>query len=286
MIDLRALQPWLERESHATDCVAAPLAARMAALLDQPEQGWSDGDAIPASWYVMLFGPTQPQSTLGADGHPPKGGLLPPVPWPRRMFAGRRVGFEGALRIGDRVTRHSRVTAITAKQGRSGPLCLVTLRHTLHTARGLAVTEEQDVVYRPAPPPGGAACAPSAAPHAAPPREAAGTRTLVPDNTLLFRYSAVAYNAHRIHYDEAYAREVEGYPGLVVNGGLSTLLLWRLAEHACGTALRRSATRNLRPLFAGRPLTLNVGQVQGGQAAAWVLDDQGAVAIEAELELA
>jgi 3-methylfumaryl-CoA hydratase len=111
-------------------------------------------------------------------------------------------------------------------------------------------------------------------------------QTLVPDSTLLFRYSAVTNNAHRIHYDSAYAREVEGYPALVVNGGLSTLLLWELAERSLGGSLRRSVTRNLKPLFVDRALTLHVAAADNGRAAAWVTDDRGAIAIEADLELA
>ena len=294
MIDLAPLLPWLAREERATDTLNASLTARLAALLDAPQQAWPAGTPVPASWYVQLFGPTAQQSTLGPDGHPPKGGLLPPVPWPRRMFAGRRVQFPGDLRIGDEVTRVSCVTAIEPKSGRSGEMCFVTLRHTLSTPRGLAVVEEQDVVYRPAIDQQAALSAGSArstgpastATTATAPRRASFSRTLVPDTTLLFRYSAVTHNAHRIHSDLAYAREVEGYPGLVVNGGLSTLLLWQMVgQHVAGT-LRRSATRNLKPLFADRALTLCAAPgAHPGLLQAWVQDDSGAVAIDAELEL-
>ncbi len=287
MIDLQPLLPWLEKASEATDVVCAPLTARLAALLDQQTQAWPGGKAIPSSWYVMLYGPTELQSRLGPDGHPPKGNVLPPVPYPRRMFAGRRVEFPGDLRIGDEVRRVSRVTAITPKRERSGPMCFVTLRHELHTERGLAVIEEQDVVYRPeigqaadtSKPP-----APDAAP--APRQPAAFTATLVPETTLLFRYSAITNNTHRIHYDVTYTREIEGYPDLVVNGGLSTLLLWEFAEQSAGAKLTRSSTRNLFPLFVGRPLTLNVSAAQGGKSSAWVADSTGKIAIEAELEFA
>lgn len=165
-------------------------------------------------------------------------------------------------------------------------MCFVTLRHTLSTLRGLAVVEEQDVVYRPAADVQSAAAPAVPAPTAVPRREAAVSRIVVPDPTLLFRYSAVTNNAHRIHYDIAYAREIESYPGLVVNGGLSTLLLWEMVGRHFPGRLRNSVTRNLRPLFAGRPLTLCAAPgAREGQIQAWVQDDTGAVAIDAELEV-
>lgn len=292
MIDLSPLLPWLDREERAIDTLGASLTARLAALLDEPHRVWNHGDQVPTNWYVQLFGPTEPQSSLGPDGHPPKGGLLPPVPWPRRMFAGRRVQFAGDLRIGDEVERVSRVVSIQPKSGRSGETCFVVLRHTLSTSRGLAVVEEQDVVYRPAVV-NGSITAGSAEQKTALPGPAKATcpatitRTLVPETTLLFRYSAVTNNAHRIHYDMAYAREVEGYPGLVVNGGLSTLLLWQMVGKHFPGRLRRSTTRNLKPLFEGRQLTLCAASGErGGQIRAWVQDDSGAVAIDAEMEIA
>jgi 3-methylfumaryl-CoA hydratase len=288
MIDLALLLPWLERETRAVDTVSASLTARLAALLDRPQRKWSDGDAVPASWYVQLFGPTAPQSVLGPDGHPPKGELLPPVPWPRRMFAGRRIELPGDLKVGDEVVRTSRVTAIEPKTGRSGEMCFVTVRHELTTRRGLAVVEEQDVVYRPALEQG--ASTPAAAQGKSATgepvmRQAQFVRTLVPDTTLLFRYSAITNNAHRIHYDLPYARDVEGYPALVVNGGLSTLLLWELAGKSFDGRLHKSTTRNLKPLFVDRTITLcaSSGAREGG-VQAWVQDDTDAVAIEADLE--
>lgn len=285
MIDLEALKPWLKHERQAKDRIAEPLTSRLAALLDRAPQAWSEGCAIPSCWYVMLFGPVEPQSRLGPDGHPPKGDLLPPVPWPRRMFAGRRVEFAGELRIGDEITRRSRVTAITAKEGRTGPMCFVTLRHELHTPRGLAVIEEQDVVYRPAATKQ-AAETPALAPPGFDATTATCSQTLTPDNTLLFRYSAVTNNAHRIHYDQTYTRDVEGYPDLVVNGGLSTLLLWELAERFTERRILRSSTRNRRPLFVNRPLSLHVKAIDAQHATAWVLDADGQLAIEASLEFA
>lgn len=284
MIDTAAFQAWLERGHEASDTVSATLTARLAALLDRAPADWSAGAELPPQWYVQLFGPLAPQSALAADGHPPKGDLLPPIPLPRRMFAGRRVEFLGELRVGDVVSRQSRVTDITPKQGKSGPMCFVTLRHELSTARGLALVEEQDVVYREA---AGEGARPAPSMPAEPVPVAAHRKTLTPDPTMLFRYSAVTFNAHRIHYDLPYATGEEGYPGLVVNGGLSTLLLWDLASARLGRRLRRSATRNLRPLFEGRPLSLALSEPDAqGRLDAWIEDDTGAMALRAELELA
>jgi 3-methylfumaryl-CoA hydratase len=203
------------------------------------------------------------------------------------MFAGRRVEFAGDLRIGDAVSRLSRVSAITPKHGRSGPLCFVTFRHELSTPRGLAIVEEQDVVYRPAA--NDETDAPmrqAEGPMRVPDLQPIASRTLIPDATMLFRYSAITYNAHRIHYDANYARDIEAFPDLVVNGGLTTLLLWEMAVECFGRPLRRSNSRNLQPLFVDRPVTLCVAQAsQKGMVDAWVQNDEGAVAVHAELEI-
>lgn len=285
MMDLPDYSSWLGREERSQEALGATIPSRLVALLDRPFHDWTDGEAIPAHWYVHLFGTTAAQSTLGPDGHPPKGNLLPPVAWPRRMFAGRRVEFSGNLRIGDRVERISRVAAMTPKTGRSGPMFFVTLRHELQTAGSLAVVEEQDIVYRPAVSPD--AGAPPAQEASAPVLPAATvSRVVTPDPTMLFRYSALMNNAHRIHYDAAYAREVEGFPALVVNGGLTTLLLWELAVDSFGVSLRRSSTRNLKPLFVNRPIRLNLAPGDGEAGfVAWAEDDTGAVAVRAELEV-
>lgn len=285
MIDLEVLKPWLHRETRVLDTVSASLVARLAALLDYSKPPiW--GSTIPTNWYLVLFGCTERQSLLATDGHPHKGDLLPPIPWSRRMFAGRRVEFPGDLQVGDEVVRTSCVTAITPKQGRAGPMCFVTLRHELHTCRGMAVIEEQDLVYLPGVQTQAAGletASTGTVVRQAP--LAAFTCSLVPDATLLFRYSALTNNAHRIHYDSAYARDVEGYPDLLVNGGLSTLLLWDFAERSLRARLRCSITRNLKPLFVSRALSINVATLHNGRAAAWVEDESGTMALEAKLEL-
>lgn len=290
MIDVKMLQPWLEREQHASETIASVLTARLACLLDHPHRDWPVEAAIPPQWYVQLFGPVALQSSLAADGHPPKGDLLPPVALPRRMFAGRRVDFRGDLRIGDTVSRRSRVTSITPKSGRGGEMCFVTLRHELSTARGLAVVEEQDIVYKEA---AGAGTVVTGAPAhvdrqaAAQRPKASFSKTLSPDTSMLFRYSAITFNAHRIHYDQGYTKGTEDYPDLVVNGGLSTLLLWEFVSASLNGRLKRSATRNLKPLFVDRAMTLCASEPQAdGTVCAWIDDHTGDQAMQATLEVA
>jgi 3-methylfumaryl-CoA hydratase len=275
------LEEWIGREEKAHDEVTAPAVRRFAALLDLSPDDYRRGTTIPGPWYVVLFGPEARQSTLGPDGHPAKGQFLPPVPLPRRMFAGRRVSFHAPLAIGDEVTRISRIQAITPKQGRSGAMCFVTVRHDIAGPRGLAVVEQQDLVYREATP---AAAAKREAVPAQP--EPEWTRAVTPDPTMVFRYSAITYNAHRIHYDRPYTREKEGYPDLVVNGGLTTSLLWELARSQTGSEIRSSASRNVKALFVGRPATLCGRRADSGKVRVWALDADGELALEAELEMA
>ena len=277
------LQEWVGREEAAHDEVTLPAVRRLAALLDLAPDEYRRGQAIPGGWYVVLFGAEARQSALGPDGHPAKGQFLPPVPLPRRMFAGRRVWFHERLRIGDEVSRVSRIASITPKQGRSGAMCFVTVRHEISSPRGLAVVEEQDLVYREASPAAPARREASPAPQ---PDPLDWTRTLTPDPTMVFRYSAITFNAHRIHYDAAYAREQEGYPDLVVNGGLTTSLLWEFAQSRTGTAIKSSASRNVKALFVNRPLTLCGRRAGAERVRVWALDADGELALDAELELA
>jgi 3-methylfumaryl-CoA hydratase len=273
------LDGWIGRTQSATDQMTRQAALRTAALLDLPSEGLTDGAALPQGWYALLFGALAPQSQLGPDGHPRKGDFLPPVSLPRRMFAGRRVAFHAPLRIGDEVERESEIAKIEPKQGRSGRMTFVTVIHRIR-ARGTAlVTEEQDIVYREAAQPG----APAAAAQA-PPGDAAWSRSVTPDPVMVFRYSALTYNGHRIHYDADYTRSVESYPERVVNGGLTTLLLLELARTKLARPLATLATRNLRPLFVDRPITLSGRPTEGG-VELWVTDADGALALSASAEL-
>jgi 3-methylfumaryl-CoA hydratase len=269
---------WIGRARSVSDTLAASLVRRLAATLDCD----TPADAVPPHWLPsLLFDDAEPTRTLGPDGHPAKGEFLPPVPLPRRMLAGRRVRFHAPARIGQAFSRVSTIERIEEKQGRSGRLVFVTLRHATAGPDGPAMTELQDIVYRE---PGGDSPAPR---RPEPMPDPVWRELRTPDTLLLFRYSAICFNGHRIHYDADYARDAEGYPALVVNGGLSTLLLLDAASRRAGRAIVGFAARTASPLFCGRALSL-CGAATGadGCATLWIEDDAGAVALRVEVEFA
>jgi 3-methylfumaryl-CoA hydratase len=255
--------------------MTAPAARRLAAMLDRDPPPLHRGAEVPPHWIAVLFDDAQPQSKLGPDGHPAKGEFLPPVPLPRRMLAGRRVAWGAPLRIGEALVRRSEIAAITPKQGRSGQLVFVTVRHTVTGPGGVVATEEQDIAYREAHSSGTkAAEAPAPAP------DAAWWQPFAPDPVLLFRYSALTFNGHRIHYDADYARHVERYPGLVVNGGLTIMMLLEAALRHHPGRLEAADIRTLRPLTAGRPATLfGTAPAGDGTRTLWAADENGAMAL-------
>jgi 3-methylfumaryl-CoA hydratase len=283
-MDDAALREWAGRSETAEDEVSTGLIRRLAALLDRDPAGIAAGTPLPEGWHSVLFVPLAPQSGLGADGHPKKGDFLPPVDLPRRMFAGRRTRFMAPIRVGDAVRRTSTITSVAPKQGRSGRMVFVTIRHAI-AAAGLgvdSVVEEQDLVYRgpPEPPPAEAPAPPE--PPALP--VGAHREEFRPDPVLLFRYSAVTFNGHRIHYDADYTRGIEGYPALVVNGGLTALFLMELAKTRLRRRLVAFATRNARPLFANRPASLACHPEGPNRLRLWALDDRDRIAVEATAE--
>lgn len=285
MVDKESLASWIGRTQEQRSEVSHVLAQRLGALLDKSTT-FAGGDALPPHWYGILFGETALQSTLAQDGHPAKGDFLPPVPFPRRMFAGKRVRFVGELPLGEAVSKTSTIQSIEFKEGRSGPMCFVTVRHDISGRGGVALIEEQDIVYRQAAAKEAAPSAPAPAREPdTPPGVVLAETVITPDETMLFRYSAITFNAHRIHYDAAYARDVERYPGLVVNGGLTLLLMWQFA-HDQGLRFVASDSRNRRPVFAGRPLRLQLLDDGAKGKSLVALDAQGEVAIQARLEVA
>ncbi len=273
-----ALKQWVGRTESQVDHVTLPAIERLAATLDRADPAPRPGDVVPRGWYSILFPRVVRRSEIGADGHPKRGDFLPDVPLPRRMFAGRRTRFHSDLRIGDEVRKDSAIASVEAKQGRQGPMVFVTVRAEISSPRGLAIVEEQDIVYRGEPDPN----APPAAPQAAP-GTAVWSASVTPDEVMLFRYSALTFNGHRIHYDHPYATRVEGYPGLVMNGGLTTLLLYELARARARAPVAEMHSRNVRPLFANRPIAL-CGEPagDGGTATLWALDPEGALALSAQ----
>lgn len=282
-IDVALLQQWQGRQETWFDEVTAfPLRA-LKASLEAPYAGSGEpGDELPPLWHWLYFLPLHARSMLGEDGHARKGEFLPPVPLPRRMWAGGRFEFLSALRVGDRIKRVSTIVSVKFSQGRSGRLVFVTVRHEIFVGDVMRVWEEHDIVYRDAPRPD--------APQVEPVAAAAGVwrRQALPDEVLLFRYSALTFNGHRIHYDRRYATQLEHYPGLVVHGPLvATLLLDLLQRELPGRGLKTFSFRAVRPSFDGAPLFLN-GELQanGQGARLWASDADGWLTMEATAGLA
>jgi 3-methylfumaryl-CoA hydratase len=276
------LRDWMGRvETRSDDVTAAPLAG-LNALLDGDSAPPLPGSDLPALAHWLYFVPLVPQRRVGADGLAPPGDFLPPVPLPRRLWAGARLQFMHPLRIGDEMQRTACITDVRARQGRTGALVFVSVRHEIRSALGLALTDTHDLVYRDAP----LAAVPRAAPVQAPTGEAF-SRRVMPDPVLLFRYAALTGDSHRIHYDRAYATQVEGYPGLVVQGPLvAMLLLQMLYSRQPGAHLTRFEVRARVPLFDLHAFTLcgrtEAGPGRGdGRARLWVRDHAGRLAMEA-----
>ncbi|MFJ2172174.1 MaoC family dehydratase N-terminal domain-containing protein [Streptomyces sp. NPDC087851] len=271
---------WKGRREEAEDTLSADTASRLAATLDHAPAGTG---AAPLLAHWLCFLPRAPHSDLGPDGHPRRGGFLPPVRLPRRMWAGGDLRFPRALRTGVPVRRTSVVADVRESEGRSGPLVFVTVDHELRQEGALVLTERQDIVYRAA-----AGHAGSVAAQERPPEEAPAPgiwqRSLVPDPVLLFRYSALTFNAHRIHYDRPYARQEEGYPGLVVHGPLTaTLLLDLYVRQRPGARVTGFRFRGVRPAFDGRELTLHATPTGAG-AVLYAADDRGRTVMSAEVD--
>jgi 3-methylfumaryl-CoA hydratase len=255
----------------------------LSATLDRNDPLPQAGTELPPLWHWLYFLPGQRQSELGPDGHARRGGFLPPVPLPRRMWAGGRLAWHAPLRVGESMERVSRIASVTHKSGRSGDLVFVLVRHEVRSAQGLALTEEHDIVYRPLARPGEAVPPPQAAPADAP-----WSREIVPDPVLLFRYSALTFNGHRIHYDRSYVTGVEGYPGLIVHGPLIATLLADLARRQRPDATLGSFSfRAVRPTFDLHPFSVNGKPSEDGRGAQlWARDHEGWLTMQAEAQFA
>jgi len=281
---MQGLASWIGRSQTVRDTMVPTPVAALAATLDHDAAAVPPGTPLPPLWHWLYFLPLHRHSELGPDGHARRGGFLPPVPLPRRMWAGSQFEFRSPIRIGDTVERRSTITSVLEKEGRSGPLVFVKVRHELHRQGDVepALVEFHDIVYREAPRPGDTEPPPQAAPGGA-----AWQREIVPDDVLLFRYSALTFNGHRIHYDRRYATEVEGYPGLVVHGPLiATLLLDLLRRHAPAAEVRDFRFRAVRPTFDGRPMRISgAPQGDGTSVRLWAEDDEGWLTMDAVARL-
>lgn len=269
-------ESWVGREEESSEQIHASVVKAMSATLDL-ECSPQPGEPLPPGWQWLFFNPTVRRSGLGADGHPQRGGFLPPIELPRRMWAGSRIRYLADLPVGAMATRRSRILKIENKVGKRGVLWFVTVEHTIRCEGVACTSEEQDIVYREAPPP---------ATTTAPPQRHDGVpqwgRSFAPDTTLLFRYSALTFNGHRIHYDPAYARDEEGYPDLVVHGPLTATLLQQLAlEHGGGRPLAGFEFRGVTPLFVGRAFQLEARQLDDGTLSLWARGPDGELAMSA-----
>ena len=273
-IDLPHLRQWIGNPGTDSDTLSVRQARLMAATLGLPQETLAAGSRLPPLWHWLYFLEGLPPGGLGRDGHPARGGFLPPVPLANRMWAGGRVSFLAPLPLGATIEKRSTVSAIEHKAGRSGDLVFVTVLHELFHAGALALSEEHDIVYR-NPSEGRPARA----------HEAGSVGQLkkpfTPDSTMLFRYSALTFNGLRIHYDVDYCRNVEGYDNLVIHGPLSATLLAGFAEEVTGGELRSFSYRGLRPALLGAALTLNA-TVLDDHVAVWTTLSDGAVSMQAE----
>lgn len=268
------LEDWIGRRETQTDTITASACARMAATLDRPD--CAQPESVPAPWHWLAFLPQAPQSSLDVDGHPVRGGFLPPIDLPRRMWAAGRMRFLAPVPVGVPLTRVSEIVSVDEKAGRSGRLVFVTVRHTIGSQAGDLLVEEQDIVYREAARPGAVLAGEPA------PDDPQWSREIRPDPALLFRFSALTFNAHRIHYDRRYATEAEGYGGLVVHGPLLATLLLDALRHEGGVpGVGTFEFRAVRPVLDTGPFRLQGRVDADGGHSLWVADSDGALCMRA-----
>lgn len=277
--DLDAWRAWIGRCESESDVAAVKPAVLLAATLDH-EEAPKAGDVLPPTWHWLYFLPMARARDTGEDGHPRRGGFMPPVALPRRMWAGSRIELREPMRLGETLRRRTTIADVQGKEGRSGPLVFVRVSTEIETQRGVALVEMREIVFRGHPPAGAAAPAPPEAPA-----DAAWREEKMADPVLLFRYSALTFNAHRIHYDERYATGVEGYPGLVVQGPLlATLLADALCRRVREGAARAITFRAVSPLCAGEPFVI-AGTTRDGVASAWAATRDNRLAMSAGMEI-
>jgi 3-methylfumaryl-CoA hydratase len=278
--DMSTLESWIGRSERVADEATRAPALALAATLDRDASGLERGDALPPLWHWIYFTPKAPAHEIGADGHPKRGGFLPPVTLPRRMWAGGRLDFHQPIRIGDALTRTSTIADVRRREGKTGALVFVTVRHEIGREGLSLLTEEHDIVYRDLPRADEAVREPERAPT-----DESTAREVVPDPVLLFRYSALTFNGHRIHYDRSYVTEVEGYPGLIVHGPLiATLLVDEARRQRPELRVKRFEFKAVHPLFDIEPFELCCRFGAAAGIDLWARDKNGRLAMSARLE--
>jgi len=271
-------QEWIGKQQTTSDILTIVPMEGLAATLNRETSSFSVGDALPPLWHWLYFLEPARQSQIAEDGHAQRGEFLPPIPLPRRMWAGSRLQFTRPLLAGASIRRTSTIKSISLKEGRSGSLAFVCVAHELSDSTGVALREEHDIVYR---------GAPTEKTSTQPPQQADTSpdfaRTITPDPVLLFRYSALTFNGHRIHYDRAYAKDVESYPGLVVHGPLlATFLLELFTEHYPAATLSEFSFKAIRPVFDTGSFQVCGNEADDeGNVKLWIADSDGNLCMQA-----
>lgn len=265
---------WVGRQIEQHDSLRTQPAAFMQAMLDR-ETSVAEGQPVPPLWHWLYFLEAKRASELGRDAHPRKGGFLPPIELPRRMWAGGRFEFHAPLIFGKQAQKKSTIKSIKEKSGRSGKLCFVTVLHEVFQEGALCLTEEHDIVYREDP-------APDAPPPEPPiaPENGSVCESVTPTQVMLFRYSALTFNGHRIHYDVDYARDVEGYDGLVFHGPLTATLLVDLAARQFGRSPKHFFFKGQAPIAGLHPFEI-LGSKRANSMELWARRDDGVLAMSA-----
>lgn len=275
------LEQWIGRNETVDDTISLTPVRALAATFNRKTE-ISGQSQLPALWHWLYFLETAAQQELAPDGHRQRGGFLPPITLPRRMWAGSQLQFHAPVHVGDQLTRSSSIHSIKEKTGRSGSLVFVKVQHEITRSGQLCITESQDIVYREAAKPG----MPLAAGE---PAETVSDFQLQfqADSRLLFRYSALTFNAHRIHYDTPYVTEVEGYPGLIVHGPLlATMMLELLWQNLPGAQLRSFQFKALRPVFDNKACTIRATSPDSdGNVRLWVADHEGALCMQGQANI-
>lgn len=276
-VDIDHLRSWIGRTDRLVDSATIAPLRGLAATLDHEDTSPILGALVPPAWHWLYFLPFVRQSDIGSDGHPNRGGFLPPVPLPRRMWAGSHIQFIQPLRVGQRLERLSRIEDVRLKDGRTGPLVFVKIKHEILGDEALSIVEEQDIVYRDLPNPSDTPPAPLSVSL-----EPQWERLVVPDDVMLFRYSALTFNGHRIHYDRKYTTEVEGYPGLVVQGPLiATSLLDLVRRQFPNAQVKTFQFRALSPLFDHASFRV-CGRLENAETVKlWACNEKGHLAMDA-----
>jgi 3-methylfumaryl-CoA hydratase len=270
---------WTAQSERLEELLAPTQARKLAGLLDLDPDEVKDGFELPPMWHSIYFHAAARTSEIGPDGHPKRGGFFPPIDLQRRMYAGSALTYHEPLRVGTSATRTGEIVSIEEKEGRSGKLVLTKALYRYEQAGRLCLTDEQTIVYLE---PGKPVPEPEIVPFAPP--EGADWRAVTPDPVLLFRYSALSYNSHRIHYDRAYAMDEEGYPTLVVHGPLTALLLAEFGRSLDARPPRQLQFRGLAPLFDSAPFHLVARPTETGGLDLEAIRPDGAVANRAMLE--